>query len=266
MNEYDEIDLVDLAFYCLKKWRRIVIIMFIFAVLVGVYEYQATNRENVSKSIILKERETKKAETEEKETKVTPITLEDPVVSAMKFSVLGSITGAFLVVVLLILKYVMQGRLQSTKNFKRDFGIQLLGNVIIPEKRKRWFGFVDAWILKLEKGPYAKIPYEEQIKILAANVQNAISKKKSLKKIMFAGTIEKEDAEAVCQALILEIEDVLFSEYKQIAFQASALRELKNYDGIIFIERKGISYSKYIRLEKEFVDEREVNILGTIIL
>ena len=56
-----------------------------------------------------------------------------------------------------------------------------------------------------------------------------------------------------------------FSIYVNCGF-CWVLRELKNYDGIIFIERKGISYSKYIRLEKEFVDEREVNILGTIIL
>ena len=41
-QEVSEIDLKDLMFYCLKRWRCIVICMVLFSVLAGVYNYQAT--------------------------------------------------------------------------------------------------------------------------------------------------------------------------------------------------------------------------------
>ena len=44
-QEVSEIDLKDLMFYCLKRWRCIVICMVLFAVLAGVYKYQATVEE-----------------------------------------------------------------------------------------------------------------------------------------------------------------------------------------------------------------------------
>ena len=54
MNEYQEtyekeISLMDLMFYCLKKWRWIVASMLILAVLAGGYKYQATVKGNVLK-------------------------------------------------------------------------------------------------------------------------------------------------------------------------------------------------------------------------
>ena len=54
MNEYQEtyekeISLMDLMFYCLKKWRWIVASMLILAVLAGGYKYQATVKGNALK-------------------------------------------------------------------------------------------------------------------------------------------------------------------------------------------------------------------------
>lgn len=269
MNEYDEIDLIDLMFYCLKKWRWIVAVMLLFAVCMGVSKYPATVNENREKQkLILEEKlEAEKAEkeanTEEEETE--PIVLENPMTSAVKASALGLVIGAFLMLVLLVMRYLMGGRLQNVKNFKHDFGIPLLGIVSMPVNTKKWFGFVDAWILRWERGPYAKISYEEQIQIAASNVQNAISKESGLKKIMLAGTLEEKDTEEICQKLKNEIEDIYFSKYKQVAFQASALEELRNYDGVLFIEKKEKSYIKYLILEKRLVDDREVGILGAVV-
>ena len=54
MNEYQEtyekeISLIELMFYCLKKWRWIVASMLILAVLAGGYKYQATVKGNALK-------------------------------------------------------------------------------------------------------------------------------------------------------------------------------------------------------------------------
>lgn len=54
MNEYQEtyekeISLIELMFYCLKKWRWIVTAMLVMAVLAGGYKYRATVKDNAAK-------------------------------------------------------------------------------------------------------------------------------------------------------------------------------------------------------------------------
>ena len=36
-QEVNEINLIDLMFYCLKRWRWIVVCMIFFAVIAGIY-------------------------------------------------------------------------------------------------------------------------------------------------------------------------------------------------------------------------------------
>ena len=75
-QEVSEIDLKDLMFYCLKRWRCIVICMVLFAVLAGVYKYQATVEEKIRRASI-------EAVEEETQTESEPITFDDPVSSAV---------------------------------------------------------------------------------------------------------------------------------------------------------------------------------------
>lgn len=265
MNGYEEIDLMDLLFYCLKKWRWFIIMMFFFAMVTGIYKYQAIGNENIEKQKLLLEEKIKE-ETDIEESETIPVLLEDPVSEAIKFAAMGCAMGAFFMVFLFTVKYVMCGKLQNVKNFEHDFGMHLLGMVLVSEK-KRWFDFIDIRILRLEKGTYAELSYEEQIRITVSNIQNAVSKEKEIKRIMLAGTIEKEEAEAVALPLTAELKEATFtlSDYKQMLFQSSALNDLKKYDGIIFIEKEGKSYFNYIISEKSLAIDREVKIFGTII-
>lgn len=79
MNEYQdtyekEISLMDLLFYCLKKWRWIVSAMLVTAVLAGAYKYQATVKENTVKKEAAAELEKdgKTAEKQKKEVVTNP--------------------------------------------------------------------------------------------------------------------------------------------------------------------------------------------------
>lgn len=82
---------------------------------------------------------------------------------------------------------------------------------------------------------------------------------------MLAGTIAGDDVSEICEQLAEEIEDVTFSPYRQIVFHAAALKKLEYYEGILFIEKKGESYEKLIRQEKELADHRDVKVLGMVI-
>lgn len=266
-QEVNEIDLIDLMFYCLKRWRWIVVGMVLFGILAGVYKYQATIEDNQVK----REEQIKRATTEtvegEAEVESEPIIFEDPSYSAVKFAIVGMIGGGFFVCVIFGMSYVMGGKLQNESNFQKKFGMPLLGVIRKKETKRKIFGFVDRWICRLEEGPYAKIPRNEQIKIAAVNVQSAIHRnsEEKIKRVMIAGTVASDDVMEICEWLAEEIEDVTFSPYRQIVFNAAALKKLEYYEGVLFIEEKGKSYEKLIRQEEKLVLDRKVKVIGSII-
>ena len=266
-QEVNEVNLIDLIFYCLKRWRWIVAGMVFMAVIAGICKYQATITDNQFK----KEQQAKQdmAESVEGETEAQsePIVFEDPVSSAVSFAAVGMIGGAGLVCLICCMSFIMSGKLQSENNFQEKFGMPLLGVIRKSESKKKVFRFVDRWIRKLEEGPYAKIPRKEQIKIAAVNVQAAIHRnpEEKITRVMLAGTAAGDDVIEICEELAGEIEDVIISPYRQIVFHAAALKKLEYYEGILFIEKKGESYEKLIRQEKELADHRDVKVLGMVI-
>lgn len=196
----------------------------------------------------------------------TTVTYDNPVVEAVKFAIIGLVLGAFLAAFVLVVIYLMSGKLQSTDHFREEFGMPLLGQITKNSDKKGIFGFIDRWLQRIEEGEYADITYEEQLKIAAANLRTAVSKEEGLKKIMLAGTIAKDEAEAFCARFAPELDDVLLSSYERIVFQASALEDLDDYDGVLFLEKKGASYTKLIKKEKALVADRNVKVLGAIVL
>ena len=82
---------------------------------------------------------------------------------------------------------------------------------------------------------------------------------------MLAGSVSGDDVIEVCEQLAEEIEDVTFSPYRQVVFHAAALKKLEYYEGVLFIEKKGESYERLIRQERELAVSRDVKVLGGIV-
>ncbi len=193
------------------------------------------------------------------------ISLGNPVAIGTKYAIMSLGIGAFMTLLVLFLCYVMSSKIQSVENFEKEYGMQLLARVVLPVGENKWFGFVDRWLNKLEEGAYASISFEEQIKIAAANVKTAILSNENLKKIMIAGTIGRNEMESIWEKFAEEMEGIQFSAYKQIVFSAADLEELDNYDGILFLEKRGISISKLIWQERELAEGRNKKVLGAVV-
>ena len=205
---------------------------------------------------------------EEGETIVTnePVAYASPAVEAVKFAIIGLVLGAFLAAFVLVVIYLMSGKLQSTEQFREEFGMPLLGQITKNPEKKRLFGFIDRWFQHMEEGAYADVTYEEQLKLTAANLKAAVSREQGLKKIMLTGTIAKDEAEAFCAQFASELDDITFSPYERIVYQASALEDVDSYDGVLFLEKKGASYTKLIKKEKQLAADRDIKILGAVVL
>ena len=82
---------------------------------------------------------------------------------------------------------------------------------------------------------------------------------------MLVGTVAGDDVIEICEAIAEDIGDVTFSPYRQIVFQAAALKKLEYYEGILFIEKRGESCERLIRQEKELADNRGIKVLGMVL-
>ncbi len=196
----------------------------------------------------------------------TNATSGSAVKEAVKFAIIGLVLGLFLSVFALVIIYLMSGKLQSTDGFREEFGMPLLGQLTKRPGKKRFLGFIDDWIRRLEEGAYADITYEEQLKIAAANLKTAAVKEQGLKRIMLAGTMARDEAEAFRSMLAPDLDGMELSAYERIVFQASALEDLDSYDGVVFLEKKGASYVKLIKKERDLVADRNVSVLGAIVV
>ena len=195
-----------------------------------------------------------------------PAAYASPAREAVKFAVIGLVLGAFLAAFVLVVIYLMSGKLQSTEQFQEEFGMPLLGQITKNPGKKRIFGFIDRWIQRMEEGAYADVTYEEQLRLAVANVKAAASKEQGLKKIMLTGTIAKDEAEAFCKGFASELEGITLAPYERIVYQASALEDVDSYDGVLFLEKKGASYTKLIRKERDLAADRDIKILGAVVL
>ena len=153
--------------------------------------------------------------------------LGDPVASALKYALVGLVLGAFVIIIIWMLTYIMSNRLQSLDFFEEEFEMKLVACVRENMKKKRWFDFLDNWIWRMEAGAYGNIPFEEQVKIASANVKVMVEKNAGLKSIMLAGTMSKKDIQTMCIRLAEDIKEVIFSDYKQVIFCASDLEEME---------------------------------------
>lgn len=233
------------------------------------YQYEILNNyRNIANNLYTMNTSLEKIIDEEGETITTgqSLTLEDQIANSIKFAVIGLILGVCLSIFILVLFYLMSNKLQGVAAFEEEFGIQLLGRVTLPLESKRWFGFLDKWIFRLKEGIYASVPLEEQVKIVSASLKAIISKEENMKKIMLAGTIPSKEVEEVCKLLQKDIADITLSNYMQVTFSAEAFESLSNYDGILFLEKREVSVSKFIYQERNFANEQGVKILGAVVL
>lgn len=211
--------------------------------------------------------EEQKEETEEVEE--ADIVLEDPVSTAVRSTALGAVMGAFLACFIFLLYYIMSGRLQSIEGFDTIYEMPLLGFLYVPEKKGRFLGFVDNWIYRARCGVYAGIGFEEQTKMAFINVRAAMEKIRTgeeKKRILLAGTIGEAETAGLCDKLALEMQGTSFSPYQQMPFQLSVLGECENYDAVLFLERRGVSYSQLIVQERKLMAAGDIAVLGAVVL
>lgn len=185
-----------------------------------------------------------------------------------KLIVLGFVGGAIVVFCVVAVFYLFNNRLRLEDDFEMLYGIILLGNVILKDKKKKkWLGCIDNFFNKMRHLNKRYFEEDEAVSMVAAGIKIA-SKKKNATKVYVTGATIGETEKHVIEKLKNELKktNVELVAGKPILYDAEALEQSAECGFVVLLERAGASLYKEIAEEIDICQNQGMEILGTVVV
>ncbi|MCI8725606.1 MAG: chain-length determining protein [Hungatella sp.] len=181
--------------------------------------------------------------------------------SGIKYVLLGGVLGAFMVMFIVCVAFLMSDKVASAKELKNRFNIKTLG-VLESKREKKAFGFVDRWLDKLE-GVDVTTPEDIRYEVIAANIRNYARDSKTL---LVTGTVDKAVLDTVAGKLKELLPGVQISCGEDMRVTAYTLEQLSRHEGVILVEKKGVSTYTGVSQEVETIKNVDKTTVGYILV
>lgn len=172
----------------------------------------------------------------------------------------GFVLGAFLMVLLYLCLYIVNGKLKSGRELTRQISLPVFGEVIHSGSLHHG-RTLDKLIQKWE---HVHTPAEE-----AAVYEGvaALIREQKQEKILLTGTVSAEDIGQVRDALAARLgEETEVVASAAILDNASALTEAIKAPAVILVEKRNASKQSGIRREAEMLVIGKANVIGSIVI
>lgn len=183
-----------------------------------------------------------------------------------KYVMMGMLLFMLLYVFKIIICYIFDNHLKATDNLRDKYDVPQLG--MIPSiNEKRVFGSVDKNIIALRNRNKRRFSEEDAIKLTATAIKIA-AKKEALDEICLVGCDVKERSESVCNqiAKILNEDGIRTKILNNILYDAEAMADLEQVQGVVFVEKAGVTMYNEIDSELEIVARQKIEVLGGVII
>ncbi len=182
-------------------------------------------------------------------------------VQGVKFALIGSVGGAFLLAFYFCMLYVLSGKLHTDDELKDRFRVKILGVFALPVKTGVLCG-IDRWLERLE-GKAARPSEEAVLKRVALNIQNYVGE---AKKLLLTGTVSEDILKDLAGKLSESLPGIQLVAGADMNKAADTLRLLAECDGVILVEKREASKCAQIQKEKESIDALKKPIIGCMVL
>ena len=147
------------------------------------------------------------------------------------------------------------------------FGISQLGLIPGQQKKKKFLGFIDGWILALRDHNKRKFSSEEAMELAATAVKISAGKN-MLDTVYLMGCDLKEGAMELCQQIKgkLEQENIHVHVLNNVLYNAEILEQLEEAKGVVLVERAGSTLYTEIVKELELLKRQEIKAIGGIVV
>lgn len=182
-------------------------------------------------------------------------------VQGVKFALIGSVGGAFLLAFYFCMIYVLSGKLHTDDELKDRFRVKILGVFALPVKTGVLCG-IDRWLERLE-GKAARPSEEAVLKRVTLNIQNYVGE---AKKLLLTGTVSEDILKDLAGKLSESLPGIQLVAGADMNKAADTLRLLAECDGVILVEKREASKCAQIQKEKESIDALKKPIIGCMVL
>ena len=175
------------------------------------------------------------------------------VTSLLKYGIVGLFLGFVLSAGIYYVKYLFGQTIESQAQFFNMFRIANVGICKPTKNRNKLTALLDRW-----SNDDNSLDESGSNALISANYSNLTA---GMKKILVTGTIESD-------AVIQRLNSLkLTGDVKLDIFSnPDVLKSVSEYDGIVFVEQRGISSRKQIKEQIRLINNSGVKIVGAIIL
>ena len=252
-EEYEqEIDLRDLLFHILYKWRRILLAAVLVCGLAAGYAVFSNAASSAERNPQGEEPQAAEGEQGESAEKAA-----DPV----KYAAAGFLGGAFILAFWYGMGYVLSDKLREERELRERYGYYLLGTVP-RERKKRLFGGIDRLLEKWDRGSEGITP-EEACWIISINIINLA---RTGGTFLVTGTVGIERLQELVEIISSQVENVALTAGADMNRTAGTLEALAECDAVILVEERGRSLRREIQKEQESIAALEKPVVGYLIL
>lgn len=178
--------------------------------------------------------------------------------SAIKYTALGGIVGAFIMIAVFGMQYILNSSLRTADELKSRFGLKLLG-VFSPGERT---GVVDRWLERLE-GLGEREDTETVLERAALNIRNYGENKKN---VLIAGEYSEEKLQELVAELSNRVKEIKFIACPDLIKSTKALQKLSECDGVVLVVQRGVSKIGEMQKEKEIIEDWKKEIIGCLVI
>lgn len=187
---------------------------------------------------------------------------------SVRYFVLGGLIGVFLACAWIAYRIIFASKLQSAEEIRSLYGIRLLGEIEVSDnKKKRFLSAFDNFFLRLKNKGKKKIPAQQQIRIISANVILSC-KRQGIDCIYVTGSRYGNLDTCVVDDLKKELSahNIKVREGDNIKYDAVSLQEGIETGKLLFVEQIGKSIYDEIYDEIQLAGELKADILGVVVL
>lgn len=203
---------------------------------------------NTNKNLEDTERELKELEDPVKPVALSKISI---VKAGVKYGILGCVTGAFLVALLVCGVFIMNGKVNTDHELKNRFGLKFLGGFSYKRKKKALSG-VDLLLDRLEGRESVSDTFI--CDIISANITGLLNKEES---VFLTGMVDEDYLAGLAGEIQKRISEIKLGFGSDILHCAESLYKIQQYDTVILVE--SLKQSKLRNVEKEVELARNMN-------
>ena len=282
-EEYEqEIDLKDLLFHILYRWRSILLIMLVAGVVATAYavvynmatlpgeraEVQGKMQEQMRTVEELEEVEAEQQDAAAIKAANDQIQLLKEELDGLKelapvkYCIIGIAVGLFGMIFCYGMGYVLSDRMRGERELLERYGYHLLGT--FPRRRKgKLLTGLDGFFEKKE-GVSGQATEEEVYGIISANITN-LAKDGGL--FLVTGTVDTGKLQRLTKAILPMLQkNVMLAVGADMNRTASTVESLGECDAIILVEERGTSYRGRIQKTHENIAALEKPVIGYVVL